>query len=82
MSAVRCFSRRPVPLATVELQKIASRQLRIGSETTMKLAEELYQQGYISYPRTETDRFPPDLQLQPFIEMQTASPEWGQFAQR
>ena len=44
---------RPVPLATVELQKRASRYLRIGSETLMAAAEDLYQQGLISSPRTE-----------------------------
>ena len=30
----------------------------------MKLAEELYQAGFISYPRTETDLFTPDMDLQ------------------
>jgi DNA topoisomerase-3 len=59
---------RPVPLATVELQKKASRYLRVGSETLMSAAEELYQQGYISYPRTETERFRPEFQHHPLIE--------------
>lgn len=31
--------------------------LRIPGERIMKLAEELYQAGFISYPRTETDQF-------------------------
>lgn len=59
---------RPIPLATVELQKRASKYLRLGSETLMTAAEELYQQGFISYPRTETERFQPEFQHRPLIE--------------
>jgi DNA topoisomerase-3 len=59
---------RPVPLATVELQKRAARYLRIGSETLMSAAEALYQQGYISYPRTETEKFRPEFEHRPLIQ--------------
>jgi len=59
---------RPIPLATVELQKRASRYLRIGSERLMSAADELYQQGLISYPRTETEKFRPEFQHIPLIQ--------------
>lgn len=59
---------RPVPLATVELQKRASRYLRISSETLMTAAETLYNQGYISYPRTETEKFRPEFNHQQLIQ--------------
>jgi DNA topoisomerase-3 len=42
---------RPLPLSTVELQKRAARFLHMSSETTMRVAEELYTKGFISYPR-------------------------------
>lgn len=72
---------RPVPLATVELQKRASRFLRIGSETLMTAAEELYQQGYISYPRTETEKFRPEFHHFPLIEqLSTINGDVGQYA--
>ncbi|KAK2894107.1 DNA topoisomerase 3-alpha isoform X2 [Channa argus] len=73
---------RPLPLDTVELEKLASRKLRISAKETMKIAEKLYTQGFISYPRTETNIFPPNLALTPLVEQQTQSPEWGTFAQR
>ena len=59
---------RPVPLATVELQKRASRFLRIGAESLMHAAEELYQNGFISYPRTETEKFRPEFEHMPLIQ--------------
>ena len=40
---------RPIPLATVELQKKASRYFHMGSDTTMKLAEELYNAGCVRF---------------------------------
>ena len=43
---------RPLPLDTVELEKLASRKLRINAKETMLVAEKLYNQGMIGYPRT------------------------------
>jgi hypothetical protein len=48
---------RLLPMNTIDLQKRASRLLRITSERTMHVAEALYQRGILSYPRTETDFF-------------------------
>ncbi|XP_068192543.1 DNA topoisomerase 3-alpha [Antennarius striatus] len=73
---------RPLPLDTVEMEKLASRKLKINAKETMKIAEKLYTQGYISYPRTETNIFPQNLALAPLVEQQTQSPVWGAFAQQ
>ncbi|XP_059126802.1 DNA topoisomerase 3-alpha isoform X1 [Peromyscus eremicus] len=72
---------RPQALDTVELEKLASRKLRINAKETMRIAEKLYTQGYISYPRTETNIFPKDLNLFALVEQQTLDPHWGGFAQ-
>ena len=48
---------RPIPLNTVEMQKLVSRKLKISSHVTMDVAEKLYQKGFISYPRTETQKY-------------------------
>ncbi|XP_026987033.1 DNA topoisomerase 3-alpha isoform X3 [Sagmatias obliquidens] len=72
---------RPQALDTVELEKLASRKLRINAKETMRIAEKLYTQGYISYPRTETNIFPKDLDLTALVEEQTHDPRWGPFAQ-
>ena len=63
MEGNRREHRPPVPLATLEMQKRVTRELRLPGERVMKLAEELYQAGFISYPRTETDRFSNDYDL-------------------
>lgn len=72
---------RPLPLDTVELEKLASRKLKINAKETMRLAEKLYTQGFVSYPRTETNEFPKEMNLSQLVGHQTADPRWGTFAQ-
>ena len=52
------------------MEKLASRKLRINAKETMRIAEKLYTAGYISYPRTETNIFPKEMDLRPLVEMQ------------
>ena len=47
----------PQGLNTAGMLKIASNQLRISPQQTMRLAEKLYMNGLISYPRTETTQY-------------------------
>lgn len=46
-----------------------------------KIAEKLYQQGFVSYPRTETDQFDPQFDFMSLIQKQKADTNWGNFAQ-
>ncbi len=49
----------PRPLDTVELESLASKHLNIRAKRALDIAEELYRRGFISYPRTETQIYPP-----------------------
>ncbi|KAG5639039.1 hypothetical protein H0H81_007652 [Sphagnurus paluster] len=71
---------KPLPLTTVELQKAGSRLLRLAPKKVLDIAEKLYQQGFLSYPRTETDQFDPQFDFQSLIQKQTVDPAWGDFA--
>lgn len=64
------------------MEKNVSKKLRINAKDTMRIAERLYTQGYISYPRTETNIFPKELNLQSLVEKQKGNPSWGPFARR
>jgi DNA topoisomerase III len=72
---------KPLPLTTVELQKCGSRFLHMNSHRVMQIAEGLYQKGWISYPRTETDQFDPGMNLQALVQKQTQGGPWAQFSQ-
>ncbi|KAJ8939138.1 hypothetical protein NQ318_010893 [Aromia moschata] len=73
---------RPLPLDTIEMEKNVSRKLKINAKDAMKIAERLYTQGYISYPRTETNIFPKEINLANLVEQQREDARWGPFAAR
>ncbi|KAJ1893705.1 DNA topoisomerase, partial [Kickxella alabastrina] len=73
---------RPLPLTTVELQKCCARYLRIAPDVAMSVAEGLYNQGFLSYPRTETDQFDDNMDLRSIVTNMVRLPELGGFAQR
>jgi len=56
------LKRRPLPLNTVRLASLAARYFKIPSAKLLKIAEKLYLEGLISYPRTETEIFPKEIQ--------------------
>ncbi|KAI8915780.1 DNA topoisomerase, partial [Gorgonomyces haynaldii] len=73
----------PLPLTTIELQKSASKFLGMTSDRVMSVAEKLYNEGIISYPRTETDVFGDTFDLMTLVQKQLNSPQpLSQYAQR
>lgn len=74
------FKSRPLALNTVELMRCASAGLGIGPHTAMQIAEKLYTQGYISYPRTETTNYPANFDLRGVLKQFERSSEYGEDA--
>ncbi|KAE8634723.1 hypothetical protein XENTR_v10002414 [Xenopus tropicalis] len=68
---------RPQALNTVEMLRVASSALGMGPQHTMQIAERLYTQGYISYPRTETTHYPENFDLKGTLRQQANNPFWA-----
>lgn len=74
------FRARPLALNTVELMRSASAGLGIGPHVAMQIAEKLYTQGYISYPRTETNSYPQNFDLRGVVRLFERSSDYGEDA--
>ncbi|KAF6207879.1 hypothetical protein GE061_016328 [Apolygus lucorum] len=68
---------RPKALNTMELMRVGSSGLGMAPHTVMQIAEKLYTQGFISYPRTETTSYPPNFDLIGTLSQLKSGSEWG-----
>ena len=57
-TSTRALFPPPVGMNTVALLKLASSALGLSPHRAMQVAEELYTSGFISYPHTESTRYP------------------------
>lgn len=51
----------PAPFNTTDLQSESYSQFRFSPTQTLSIAESLYQAGYISYPRSSSQKLPPSI---------------------
>jgi len=65
MAEVREFSEeikitaRPLPIRTDDMLRDLTRITRVSARRLLEVMEELYAEGYLSYPRTDTNRYRP-----------------------
>ncbi len=64
----------PYPFNLPDLQQEAARLYGFSPAKTQKIAEELYLDAYISYPRTNSQKYPKDLDLKGILESLKSSP--------
>ncbi len=70
----------PHPYNLSDLQQDAYKYYRITPRTTLKIAQRLYEDGYISYPRTDSQKFPPTIDFRYILENLSKTLSYRRFA--
>ena len=71
----------PTPFNTTLLQAAAASE-GISPARTMRIAESLYMDGYISYPRVDNTVYPASLDLRATVKMLGENPAYAPYAQQ
>ncbi len=66
----------PTPLNTTAFTTDASSRLGITPASAMRIAEDLYMDGFISYPRTDNTVYPPSLNTRELVQQMVRIPEF------
>jgi DNA topoisomerase I len=76
VTAKRSKRQPPTPFNTTAFSTEASSRLGITPKRAMSLAEDLYMDGFISYPRTDNTVYPASLPLRELVNSLTRIPEF------
>ena len=71
----------PVPFDLGTLQSEAYRYFRLSPKATQDVAQSLYESGYISYPRTSSQKLPPTIGYRQIIRALGDNPAFAELAQ-
>lgn len=70
---------KPLGLNTVKLLKTASSAFGLSAHVTMRIAEHLYLNGYITYPRTESTSYSSNFNFNEVLQAHKDHPDWGDY---
>ncbi|HMK46035.1 MAG TPA: DNA topoisomerase I [Methanocella sp.] len=71
----------PIPLSTTEFIRAAA-SIGFSAANSMRIAENLYVNGWISYPRTDNTVYPPSLNLRDVLQGFASGDEFGEDARK
>ena len=72
----------PFPFDLTSLQTEAYRALRLQPKKTLSLAQDLYTGGFISYPRTSSQKLPKELEYGKIMDMLSKQPPYASLISR
>lgn len=70
---------KPLGLNTVKLLKVCSSAFGLSAHAAMRVAENLYLQGFISYPRTESTAYSSNFNFKEILDAHKTHSEWGDY---
>lgn len=76
------YKKKPLGLNTVVFIKLGIKEFGISGKKLMEIAEVLYQDGFISYPRTETESFPKQINTYSLLHKFVENDEYGDYVNR
>ncbi len=77
VAARRSSRKPPTPLNTTAFTTDCSNRLGITPAAAMRLAEDLYMDGFISYPRTDNTVYPASLNTRELVQQMVRIPEFA-----
>ncbi|HEY8466869.1 MAG TPA: DNA topoisomerase I [Solirubrobacterales bacterium] len=80
VTARRSTRKPPTPLNTTAFTTDCSNRLGISPAQAMRIAEDLYMDGFISYPRTDNTVYPPSLAAHELVQQMVRIPEFAEGA--